>query len=387
MHDKPLRRLHPEVGSQEVNPRLTPAGQIRRRLGFWQEPVMKNIHGTTTAAVLAVAVIGLAVSGIVAHGQSAANSQTQRAAAKRNDIPRLPDGHPDMQGVWNFGSATPLQRPPQFANKPVLTDAEAEAFVKSLPKDGCRLVKCDGSDRGKLESAYDEAWWDLGSKMADNRTSLIVDPPDGHIPPLTAEAEKKLAEAATRRTRVQNSIEGPEEASVTDRCILGFNSGPPMNPSAYNNMVQITQSRDYVVLFNEMVHNSRIVLLGNRPHLPSSVRQWAGDSRGHWEGDTFVVETTNFRADSIPGPGGGTSTDPMNTKLVERFTRTNATTIQYEYTISDPHTWTRPWTARMPMTKSAEEVYEYACHEGNYSMPNRLSGARALDRKSAGPTK
>jgi hypothetical protein len=160
-----------------------------------------------------------------------------------------------------------------------------------------------------------------------------------------------------------------------------------MNPSAYNNMVQITQSKGFVVIFNEMIHNSRIIPLDGRPHLPSSVRQWAGDSRGHWEGDTLVVETTNFRSDSIPGPGGATSTDPANTRLVERITRTKTNTLQYEYTMSDSNTWARPWTVRVPMTKSNDQVYEYACHEGNYSMPNRLSAARAGDRRAQSSSK
>jgi hypothetical protein len=301
-------------------------------------------------------------------------------------VARLPDGHPDLQGVWNFGSATPLQRPAQFANKPVLTDAEAEAYLKNLPKDGCRLVNCDGSNQGKLESAYGEAWWDFGSKMAENRTSLIVDPPDGKVPPLTPEAQKKIAENV-KLDRARAPLDGPEGATVTDRCLVGFNSGPPMNPSAYNNMVQIMQSSTYVVLLNEMIHNARIIPLDGRPHLPATVHQWVGDSRGHWEGDTLLVETTNFRSDSIPGPGGATSTDPENARLVERFTRTKADTLQYEYTITDAHTWTRPWTVRFPMTKSTDQIYEYACHEGNYSMPNRLSAARAGERNAKSPTK
>jgi hypothetical protein len=329
------------------------------------------------AGSLAVVRMGAAQSG---SGRSAPT------AAKAGPVTRLPDGHPDLQGVWNFASATPLQRPPQFANKPVLTDAEAADYLKNLPKDGCRIIKCDGSAQGRLESAYDEAWWDQGSKLAENRTSLIVDPPDGKIPPLTPEAQKKLVDLM-KADRARALLDGAEGATVTDRCILGFNSGPPMNPSAYNNMVQITQSKDYLVIFNEMIHNSRIVPLDGRPHLPATLRQWAGDSRGHWEGDTLVIETTNFGSDSIPGAGGGVSLDPVNARLVERFTRTRPDTLIYEYTISDPHTWTRPWTARVPMMKSTDQIYEYACHEGNYSMANRLSAARTADRKAGNSAK
>jgi hypothetical protein len=346
---------------------------------------MKNYWRLATACACAAGVAGSLTIAPIATAQTGAAGQ-RRAPTKVGVTPRLPDGRPDLQGVWNFASATPLQRPAQFADKPVLTAAEAEAYLKNLPKDGCRLVKCDGSDRSKLESAYDEAWWDQGTKLADNRTSLIIDPPDGKVPPLTPEAQKKIADTI-KADRGRAPLDGAEGATVTDRCLLGFNSGPPMNPSAYNNMVQITQSKDYVVIFNEMIHNSRIVPLDGRPHLPSTLQQWAGDSRGRWEGDTLVVETTNFRPDSIPGPLGATSTDPVNARLVERFTRANADTLQYEYTITDSHTWARPWTVRIPMMKTAEQVYEYACHEGNYSMPNRLSAARAGDRKAQSPAK
>src|SRR5215510_10204395 len=228
---------------------------------------------------------------------------TARTGAQKSNVPRLADGRPDLQGVWSFESATPLQRPPQFANKPVLTDAETEAFLKSIPSGGCRFVKCDGSDSGRLESAYDDTWYAAGSTLADNRTSLVVDPPDGKVPPLTAAAQKKV-ETARALDRGRALLDGPEQATLTDRCIIGFNSGPPMNPSAYNNNVQITQTPTHVVIHNEMIHSSRIVPLDGRPHLSTNVRQWLGDSRGRWEGDTLVVETTNFRRESQVGPGG-----------------------------------------------------------------------------------
>ena len=315
-----------------------------------------------------------------------ASAQTARPEATRSKpvtaaaaIPRLPDGRPDLQGVWDFATATPLQRPTEFADKPVLSDAEAETFLKELPNGGCRFVKCDGSATGRLESAYDDAWYDAGSRLAENRTSLVVDPTDGRIPPLTPEAQQRLAEIrALDRSRAL--LAGPEEATITDRCIVGFNSGPPMNPSAYNNMVQITQTSTHVVILNEMIHSARIVPLDGRPHLPASLPQWVGDARGRWEGDTLVVETTSFRRDSILGPGGGTSIDPRGVRLVERFTRTGADTLQYGYTMNDPRTWTRPWTVRIPMARSSDHIYEYACHEANYSMPNRLSAARAAER-------
>ena len=306
---------------------------------------------------------------------------TAQTGAQKGNVPRLPDGRPDLQGVWSFESATPLQRPPQFANKAVLTDAETDNFLKSLPSGGCRFVKCDGSAEGRLESAYDDTWYAAGSKLADNRTSLVIDPPDGRIPPLTPEAQKKV-EAVRALDRGRAALDGPEQATITDRCIIGFNSGPPMNPSAYNNNVQIAQTPNHVVIFNEMIHSARIVPLDGRPHLSSSVKLWVGDSRGRWEGDTLVVETTNFRGDSQVGPGGSTSTAPEQIRLIERFTRTAADRLQYEYTMNDLRTWTKPWTVRIPMRRSSDPIYEYACHEGNYSMPNRLAAARAQDGKA-----
>jgi len=340
---------------------------------------MKNHRHAASSYAIAVAI---AASFTVAGTATAQTDQARRTqpTAKPSQIPRLPDGRPDLQGVWNFASATPLQRPAQFADKPVLTDAEAAAYLKNLPKDGCRLVKCDGSDRSKLESAYDEAWWDQGSQLAENRTSLIVDPPDGKIPQLTPAAQKKIAENI-KADRGRAPLDGPEGATVTDRCILGFNSGPPMNPSAYNNMVQITQSKGFVVIFNEMIHNSRIVPLDGRPHVPSTLRQWAGDSRGHWEGDTLVIDTTNF----------STKSDFMgsheNLHLTERISRADADTLDYEFTIDDPKTWTAPWTAMVPMKLKNEMIFEYACHEGNDAIPYMLRGHRFEEREAAAKTR
>jgi hypothetical protein len=303
------------------------------------------------------------------------------APAAKWAIPRTPDGRPDLQGVWSFAWATPLQRPAEFANKPVLSDAEAAAFLKDLPAGGCRFVKCDGSAQGRLESAYDDAWYDPGSTLAENRTSLIVDPPDGRVPAMTPEAQKVVA-AARAQDRGRALLDGPEQATPADRCLIGFNSGPPMNPSAYNNLVQITQTRGHVVIFNEMIHNARVVPLDGRKPLPAGIRNWVGESRGRWEGDTLVVETTNFKRESVVGPAGNTSIAPEQVRLVERFWLSSAGMLQYEYTMHDPSTWTRPWTVRVPMKRSDESVYEYACHEGNHSMPNRLQVARSEERRT-----
>ena len=217
--------------------------------------------------------------------------------------------------------------------------------------------------------SYNQFWWDYGDKLTDDkRTSLIVDPPDGRIPPLTPEAQKRAdAVKAVRARRPQ----GPEDLNIPSRCILGFNAGPPMNPSAYNNNFQLFQTPEYVVILNEMVHDARIVPLDGLPHLPEHIRQWRGDSRGHWEGDTLVVDTTNFTGKTTFKGSG------KNFHLVERFTRVDAGALLYEYTIDDPESFTKPWSAAIPMTKTEVPMFEYACHEGNYAMTNILGGARA----------
>jgi hypothetical protein len=176
--------------------------------------------------------------------------------------------------------------------------------------------------------------------------------------------------------RRRTPADGPGSRSLADRCIVGFNAGPPLTPSAYNNNLQIFQAQDHIVLFTEMIHNARTVPLGGRPHLPGAIRQRSGDSRGRWEGDTLVIETTNFRAETAPGGG-----DPAGARLVERLTRVDRTIHMYEYTMHDPAIWTRPWTVQVPMTRSDVPIYEYACHEGNYAMPNLLSAARAEERR------
>ncbi len=218
---------------------------------------------------------------------------------------------------------------------------------------------------------YNAFWFDQGpTVVADRRTSLIVDPPEGRVPPLTAEGSKR---ASARRAVLERPPKGPEDRSVAERCILGFNAGPPMNPGAYNNNVQLFQTRDTVVILNEMVHNARIIPLDGRPHLPSGVRQWSGDSRGQWEGDTLVVETTNF-TDKTSWRGSG-----ERMRLTERFTRVDVDTLLYEYTVDDPTMFGQPWTARIAMTRTMDRIFEYACHEGNHGMIGILSGARALE--------
>ena len=290
--------------------------------------------------------------------------------------PPTASGHPDLQGTWNFSTITPLERPAEFAGKEFLTDAEAAAYEKRTVQRNNRDTRESSAD-ADVASAYNEFWWDRGVHAARVngrvRTSLIVDPPDGKIPALTADAQRRAAARADARR--DHPADGPEDRSLGERCLL-FNAGPPMLSGPYNNFVQILQSSDYVVILNEMIHDSRIVPLDGRPHLPQRIRRLLGDSRGRWDGNTLVVETTNF-SDKTNVRGSG-----EQLRLTERFTRADAKTLLYEFTVDDPGSFVRPWTAVLPMSKTDDQIYEYACHEGNYAMTGILRGARASDGKN-----
>jgi hypothetical protein len=330
---------------------------------------MKNRWLPASVALISVALIAVTgLAGIPAAGQiQTVGSRT---------APRTPWDDPDLQGVWDFRTLTPLERPTNLAGKEFLTNEEAAAFAqKTLDdrnadrRDGAEIPAGLGSD---VERAYNQFWMDYGNNLTDDkRTSLIVDPPDGRIPwtpPMQKRAANFLEEFFGRVPA------GPEDRALAERCLLGFNSGPPMLPSAYNNNVQLFQTPAYVVILNEMVHNARIVPLDGRPHLAPHVRQWVGDSRGRWEGQALVVDTSNFlRETSFLGSSA-------NLHLVERFTRVGPHTLLYEFTVEDPQTWTRPWTAAIPMRPSDGPIFEYACHEGNYGMTNLLAGARAAEK-------
>lgn len=326
---------------------------------------MKRLRWFVLTIALA---IGIAVPVL---GQPASHSGSTGAARKSKSWtpPRTPDGRPDLQGVWSFANLTPLERPAEFAGKAVLTDEEAAAYAKRI-RESRNMDRRDGGAEADVSRAYNDSWWDFGTH-ASNQTSLIIDPPDGKLPPLTEVGKKR---AAARQAALNRPAEGPEDRSLGERCILGFNSGPPMLPSAYNNNVQIFQSRDTVFLLTEMIHSARIVWLDGRPH--GAIRQWAGDSRGHWEGDTLVVDTVNFTND------GTTFRIPVdeNFHLIERFTLRGPNTLVYEFTIDDPTVQTRPWTASVAMMRNDEPIYEYACHEGNYGMFGILGGARAQEK-------
>ena len=293
---------------------------------------------------------------------------------------RRPHGDPDISGIFTFRTLTPLQRPQQFADQETLDPETAAAFEASErtrqnrdlfdPIAGARSAGYAPRSEGGVLS-YNEFWYERGVDLTDDkRTSLIIDPPDGRLPPRTPEAiEAGRERAAYRREHMYDSY---ENRSLMDRCIMGFNAGPPMSSSAYNNNVMIFQTEDHVVLLNEMVHNARIIPIDDVAKPP--FKQFSGVSRGHWEGETFVVETTQFRG----GESRGTS---PNKHLIEKFTRINPDRVAYEYTVTDPTVYTAPHTVLMPFRRTDGPLFEYACHEGNIGLYGILAGARELERQ------
>jgi hypothetical protein len=278
---------------------------------------------------------------------------------------------PDFQGIWTNATITPLERPKELAGKEFFTEKEVAEYEKRVLEESNKDRR-DGSAEADVGRAYNESWWDRGTKVVPTRrTSIVVDPPDGRIPPLTSEAQKA---AAARAATLRRPAAGPEDRGLPERCILWPTAGPPMLSSAYNNNYQILQTPGYVVIFIEMIHDVRIIPLDGRPHLASNIRQWLGDPRGHWEGNTLVVDSTNF-TDKNPFRGSD-----RNLHLTERFTRINADTILYRFTVEDPTAFTRTWSGEAPLTRTPGPIYEYACHEGNYGMANILSGARAEEK-------
>jgi len=302
-------------------------------------------------------------------------AQAPTRAAKGWTPPRTADGAPDLQGVWNTSTLTPLERPAEFAGKPFLTEAEVAAYEQRMAVQNNRDRR-DSSPQADVGGAYNDFWFERGSRVVPSkRTSLITDPADGRIPPLTPEAQKKAAERAEYRRL--HEADGPEDLGLPVRCLLWPTAGPPMLPGGYNNNYQILQGPGYVMIIVEMIHDARIIPTDGRPHLPRHVRQWMGDSRGRWEGTTLVVETTNF-TDKTAFRGSGD-----NLRLIERFTRSGPDEILYQFTVEDPASFTRPWSAELPMRRIDEPLYEYACHEGNYGMEGILSGARTDEAKAS----
>jgi hypothetical protein len=302
-------------------------------------------------------------------------SATGIAAGQGAQGKRTPWGDPDLEGIWNHGTITPLERPERYADREFLTEKEvAEINNESETRADRREGLSKEADVGL---AYNQIWWDRG--LSIGRTSLIVDPPNGRLPALTPEAKQKDESPEARRLRRVRQgdlpANGPEDMDLGDRCILY--RPVPVTASGYNNHVRIVQSQEYVAIVQEQIHDVRIIPIDRRPHLPPQVRQWLGDSRGHWEGNTLVVETTNF-SEKTDFQGSA-----ENRHVVERLTRTDSGTIEYKFTVTDPTRWTRPWTGLVPWTATEGPMYEYACHEGNYGMLGILRSSRAQEKVAA----
>ncbi len=303
---------------------------------------------------------------------------------------RMPDGRPDLQGLWTTQTFTPLQRPERFEGREFLTDEEMAELTDVLTAEGVdplrggaftQALAADGAEERRDTTLqadpthYDNSVWlrtENPKALSSRRTSLIVEPPNGRIPSRNEQGQERAA--ARRAMRGYDSY---QNRPLAERCLAWPHEGPPMIPPPYNDLYQIFQVPGYVVLFPEMANNpARIIPTDGRPHVSPRIRQWPGHSTGRWDGDTLVVDTTNF-TDKTGFQGSG---DALH--VVERFTRVDADTILYEFTVDDPGTWSSPWSVEMPMTTTEGPLYEYTCHEGNYGMRNTLRGARAIDRRA-----
>ena len=307
--------------------------------------------------------------------------------------PLAADGKPDISGVWDFRTLTPLQRP---EDQEATIDEARAAEIETAAVERARAADAPSDpEKRKLKAGdpvggYNNFWFDRGARVVEDlRTSLIIDPPNGRLPDIHPDIKRQTRgddKPIDRPVRLRVGgigLDSYEDRGLSERCILGFNAGPPITPGGYNQNIQIFQSANHVAILNEMVHDTRIVPLDGRPHLPDSVRQWMGDSRGRWEGDTLIVETKNFSdlVSSFSGSVAGAVGDAYQMHVTERFRRVDEDTLMYEYTVNDPATFTRPFTARLLM-KKGEALFEYACHEGNYGLYNILSGARAKEAEA-----
>jgi len=327
------------------------------------------------AVLSAAATMILGPVNVLAQAPPRADQTIQsKRAMKTWTAPRTMDGHPDLQGIWSNASLTPFERLKEFAGKEFFTEEEAAEFTRRT------LARANRDARGAtpeedVNGAYNEGWFDRGANVFSNlRTSIVVDPADGKVPPLTPAARDA---SATRAADQRRRPEGPEDLGLPVRCLVWPTSGPPMVPGPYNNNYQIVQTRDSLAINVEMIHDVRIIPLNGRPHISPDIRLWMGDSVGHWEGDTLVVDTTNL-TDKTHFRGSD-----RNLHVIERFTRTGPDTIQYRFTIDDLTAFTRPWTGEIILSRVPGPLYEYACHEGNYSMATILAGARAEEKSEA----
>jgi hypothetical protein len=331
------------------------------------------------AGIAAAAMALLITAPLPVAGQSVNTPAAKLAskAAKTWSPPRTPDGRPDLQGYWTNATLIPLERPVELGNKEFYTEAEAAAM------DHQRIQR--ENSQAKTDIHYDNVIWqhENYSKVASTRTSLIFDPPDGRVPPLSARGQVRAVaekEAARRRENADSAA----DRNLGERCLAWGNEGPPMLGSTYNANLQIVQTPAGVAISQEIIHGVRIIPMDGRPHLLPEIRQLGGDSRGRWEGDTLVVDTTNFtdQTNFRPPPATGRQDifSSRDLHVVERFTRTDPDTIVYRFTVEDPSTWTKPWSGELLMRKIEGPIFEYACHEGNYGLANILAAARANEK-------
>jgi hypothetical protein len=326
-----------------------------------------------------IAIVLLTMGGLVA-----AQPAPEPAA-----IPRTSDGHPDLEGNWSYATLTTLERLAEFKDKPFLTPAEAAEYERRTlqVQDRDRRDVDDRTGRGSdgrtdVDRAYNQGWWEYGSRVVSTRrTSLVIDPPDGRIPALTPDGARRALDKRGLWLANNEYVGGAAGAGfnshtdrpLQERCLAWTVAGPPMLPGAYNNNVGIFQTADQVVILNEMVHDHRVIPFDRRPAVSDAIRLWMGSSRAHWEGDTLAVTTTNFRPMVFRS-----ASDTFS--LTERFTLVSRDTLMYEFTVDDPLTWVRPWTVQFPMMRMNEPIFEYACHEGNYSLRNILGAARRAEQ-------
>jgi len=339
--------------------------------------------------VLAVTFAGL----IAALPASAQNAAAKATAPKAWTLPRTLDGQPDFQGVWSNNNATPLQRPKSLAGRAKLTDDEVaalrrkakeyfdtggdaefgdtvfEAVWSAVQSGDSKPHKKDEKGFDGDTGDYNTAW--IAERVWDNRTSLITDPADGRMPAMTEAAKQKVAAAATGLTR--KYPRGPEDRGLSERCIT---YGSPRILAGYDSYYEIAQNKNWVAITSEQIHDVRMIPLDGSPHPPAAIQEWQGDPRGHWDGDTLVVDTTNYK----PGAFMNSS---AKLHTVEKYRRTGANVLEYEITIDDPETWVRPWTLMIPLRATQEMMYEYACHEGNIGLAGILKGARMQEAAEA----
>ena len=298
-------------------------------------------------------------------------------------LAQAPKAHPNLQGYWTNATFTPLERPAELANKEFFTKAEAAEFDRK------RLERENAQSKEDIH--YDNALWqtETWGRVESRRTSIVFDPPNGKLPELSPEGKIQAA-AKAQAARRRASADSAQDRSLAERCITWGNEGPPMLGSTYNANLQIVQNSTQLVIAHEIGHANRLIPLDGRPHLAPSIHQLGGDSRGHWEGDTLVVDSTNFNDQTnFRGPPSTARQDifsDANLHVVERFTLTSPNTITYRFTVTDPTVWTKPWSGELTMSRTKGPIYEYACHEGNYGLANILAGARAAEKSAAKPT-